>query len=68
MPYKLRAASVDDLAGVLRWIDSAEALQMWGGPLLTWPPRPDLTWQQMTATEQNTFVLADTEDKTVGFG
>jgi len=68
MEYKLRPATVDDLQIILAWITSPELLKLWGGPKLTYPPAAERTWQEIGATDQNTFALVDEAGNVVGFG
>ncbi len=68
MSYSLRPAKQEDLRFILRWIEDPESLRLWGGPALTYPPTPELTWQEMKAAEENTFSLVDANLAVVGFG
>lgn len=68
MNYTLRPATQEDLRSVLQWITTPETLRLWGGPVLTYPPTPELTWQEMKATEENTFALVDENLEVAGFG
>lgn len=68
MNYTLRPARQEDLRAVLQWIDSPESLKLWGGPVLTYPPNPELTWDELKAAEENTFALVDENLAIAGFG
>lgn len=65
---KLRPAVVEDLTCVLSWISTAESLRLWGGPLLSFPPEVKVTWQEIGADCQNSFVLEDQRNQILGFG
>lgn len=68
MDFFLHSATVKDLESVLDWILTAEDLKLWGGPLLTFPPQAERTWQEICAADQNTFSLIDQAGNLAGFG
>jgi len=63
----LRPAGLPDLAEILTWIPDAPALERWAGPGKTFPTRPELLWQEIKATHENAFALAQ-GDRLLGFG
>jgi len=64
----LKPATLQDLQTVLTWITSPEDLKRWGGPLLTWPPQAEMTWQQIEAPAHKVFALVDDAGELAGFG
>jgi ribosomal protein S18 acetylase RimI-like enzyme len=64
---RLRPAGLPDLAEILTWIPDAPALERWAGPGKTFPTRPELLWQEIKATHENAFALAQ-GDRLLGFG
>ena len=68
MAYILRPAAPADLQAVLAWIDSPEALRLWGGHRLTWPPEVEKTWYEIGADGHNTFALVDVDGSLAGYG
>ena len=68
MEYILRPATPEDLETILAWIPTPEALKLWGGPALTFPPLADKTWDEIGATDENTFSLISPDGTIVGFG
>jgi [ribosomal protein S18]-alanine N-acetyltransferase len=68
MEYHLQPATLEDLRIVLGWITSPEELRLWGGPALSFPPVVEKTWQEIDASDQNTFSLMNPKRDVVGFG
>ena len=68
MELILLPAVPEHLRAVLHWINSAEELRLWGGPLLTFPPDVGKTWREIGAEDGNTFVLLDAAGSVAGFG
>ena len=68
MAYTLRPAAPADLETVLTWIDTPDALRLWGGHRLTWPPEVEKTWYEIGADGRNSFALVDVDGKLAGFG
>mgnify|MGYP000894758623 CR=1 FL=1 len=64
----LKPATLQDLQTVLTWITSPEDLKRWGGPLLTWPPKAEMTWQQIEAPAHKVFALFSDAGELAGFG
>ncbi len=64
----LKPATLSDLQTVLTWITSPEDLKRWGGPLLTWPPQAEKTWQQIEAPAHKVFALFTDAGELAGFG
>ena len=64
----LKPATQHDLQTVLTWITSPEDLKRWGGPLLTWPPQAEMTWQQIEAPAHKVFALFTDAGELAGFG
>jgi RimJ/RimL family protein N-acetyltransferase len=68
MTYTLRPAAPADLETVLTWIDTPDALRLWGGDRLTWPPEVEKTWYEIGADGRNSFALVDVDGRLAGFG
>lgn len=64
----LAPARKEHLGQVLPWITSPEALRLWGGSALTYPPQLERTWGEIGADSTNTYVLMDEGQAVVGFG
>lgn len=68
MEYILRPVVPEHLERVITWISTPQALKLWGGPALTFPPRMEKTWQEIGATDQNTFSLLEQGVRVAGLG
>ncbi len=67
MDCTLRPAVPEDLKVILPWIKDPEMLKLWGGPLLTYPPDPLKTWDEIQATSKDIFSLIDHTGNVLGF-
>lgn len=65
---QIRPATPNDLVTVLSWVPTAEALRLWGGPLLSFPPSVSQTWRDIAATDGNSFTFVDENGRLMGFG
>lgn len=57
MDYILKSARKEHLTTVMDWVQSAEQLELWGGSALSFPPSFEITWIQISADADNSFVL-----------
>lgn len=67
MDYTLRPAILEDLKVIVSWIENPEMLKLWGGSLLTYPPDPQKTWNEIQASSKDTFSLIDPTGNVLGF-
>lgn len=67
MDCTLRPAIPEDLNVIVSWIKNPEMLKRWGGPLLTYPPDPQKTWNEIQMTSKDTLSFIDQTGNVIGF-
>jgi ribosomal protein S18 acetylase RimI-like enzyme len=66
--YRLRPATIGDLATVLPWLATPEQLQVWGAPALAFPLDPARVWTAIRGQAGGSFAMVDAAGAVVGFG
>lgn len=67
MDCTLRPAILEDLNVIVSWIKNPEMLERWGGPLLTYPPDTQKTWNEIQMTSKDTLSFIDQTGNVIGF-